>query len=267
MHFLKQPAENSTLASVEAMKLLVTGSTGFVGRHFLQSRLLNSSESEDFSVVTLPSNSLDLLMENAAQIILEKVQPTHVLHLAWASTASASYDEGESHERWYESTLAMISHLSDFGVVSWGIGTGLESDISASTKSAYGLAKLKLKKNVLELDNPLSRWISMPYIFSIYHERPRVIRSCMQSELLVSPEAVHDYLEIRDVAFQLAHTIKNRNERVFSISSGRKTSNSDFCIKVREKMTHRIFENCSCIDDSSNHREESPEYFTNLFLS
>ncbi len=249
------------------MKLLVTGSTGFVGRHLLQSPFLNSSESDDFSVVTLPSNSLNLLTENAAKTILEKVQPTHVLHLAWASTASPSYDEGDAHERWSESTVAMISYLSDFGVVSWGIGTGLESDSSASAQSPYGLAKLKLKKNVLELDNPLCRWISMPYIFSIYHERPRVIRSCMQSELLVYPEAVHDYLEIRDVAFQLAHIVRNQNERVFSISSGRKTPNSEFCIKVREKMTHQIFECCSCIDDSSNNREQSPEYYTSLFLS
>ena len=265
-HFLKQPTNNGILTNVETMKLLVTGSSGFIGQHLLRTLAVGNTKSNGLSLVTLPRHSLNLLSENAAQMIFEKVQPTHVLHLAWASTAGSNYDEGVSHEEWSESTLSMISHLSSLGVVNWGVGTGLENDANASVMSPYGVAKLQLKESVLNLDSSLSRWISMPYIFSTFHERPRVVRSCLQSDLLKSPDSVHDYLEVRDVAFQLAHMITNQSERVASITSRRMTSNSDFCLKVKEKMTHQIFQSCSCVDDAVRHHEGSPDFYTTLFL-
>lgn len=249
------------------MHLLITGSTGFVGQHVLKSLATRQVETVPFTVSILERSDVDLLSRDASHQIVERIQPTHVLHLAWANTSGAKYDLGSSHSNWTDATFSIIRDLSHLGIVNWGIGTGLELEGQVTGLSPYGKAKLDLKKSVIELNDPLCRWISMPYVFSIFHKRPRVMLSCLQSEVLESPNVRHDYLEIRDVAYQLIHIVSTNDSITSSVSSGNQISNIELCSKVLEKAKHELFESCSCVENNNVTRNESLSFFTAALLS
>jgi NAD dependent epimerase/dehydratase family len=249
------------------MRLLITGSTGFIGQHLLKTLGYERAESDAFSVSLLNRNEIDLLSRDAVGFIMENVQPTHVLHLAWADTSGPSYDLQNSHSDWANATFSMMRGLSDLGIVSWGIGTGLEFEEHGRDLTPYGIAKLDLKRSVVELNDPLCRWISMPYVFSIFHKRPRMILSCLQSEELAFPEVKHDFLEVRDVANQLSRIVCTSDTAVSSVSSGYRTSNVELCTKVLEKEKFQLFRDCSCSDNNHWTTDKSLSFFTTTLLN
>lgn len=249
------------------MHLLITGASGFIGQHLLHALKSLQTEVSPFSVSTLDSNEIDLLSRDASHQIVDRIKPTHVLHLAWANTSGAKYDLGSSHSNWTDATFSIIRDLSHLGIVNWGIGTGLELDGQVTGLSPYGKSKLDLKKSVIELNDPLCRWISMPYVFSIFHNRPRVMLSCLQSEVLEFPDLRHDYLEVRDVAYQLIHIVSTNDSIISSVSSGNQISNIELCSKVLEKAKHQLFESCSCVENNNVTRNESLSFFTAALMS
>src|SRR5205814_10055776 len=71
-------------------KVLVTGASGFIGRHCLQ--ILGAKEFEVHAVATGPRSDLDvavhwrladLLDGYEVRVLMDAVRPTHLLHLAW----------------------------------------------------------------------------------------------------------------------------------------------------------------------------------------
>ena len=247
------------------MKLLVTGSTGFIGQHLLKS-LQEQVDSEKIAITTSNSHDVDILSPGAADEIMSRFKPTHVLHLAWSSTKETNYDLGIAHQEWNTKTFSLMADLAKNGVVNWGIGTGLENEVRDQNLSPYGVAKLNLKERVLTLDDPCLRWISLPYVFSVFHQRPRVVKSCFELEKLSSPTARHDYLEIRDVVSQLCQIILHDDSRLTSVSSGVQISNESLCFKVQELKYHDLFNSCSCIDAKFSTLPNPRDSFTSYFL-
>lgn len=123
-------------------------------------------------ITSPPREEFNIFSKNSLQKIIQDYRPTHVLHLAWSSTGSSQYEKDNSHFQWADATYSLVKKLSDEGVISWVVGTGLESTELELDTSPYGEAKLKLKSEILSLDDFCSRWISMPYVVSMYHRRP-----------------------------------------------------------------------------------------------
>jgi hypothetical protein len=249
------------------MKILITGDTGFVGTHF---RNLVANDHEQYSPIDLElakgSSRFNLLDPDKAFAVIEPLSLTHVLHLAWSSSASSQYDKGQSHSQWADATLALVKKLSRAGIVSWVVGTGLEGEKQESKISPYGEAKLKLKSDVLSLGDSSCRWISMPYIFSIHHQRPRVLKSCLEGEAPMFPDVEKDYLEIRDVALQLRNIVRANSSPISSVSSRTRIKNSVLCEQVVTKRNHRILSSCFCQTGYVPSSTNSDTHFTSLLL-
>lgn len=248
------------------MRLLITGSTGFIGRHVMWVMEKNKLIDQSLMVITPTSVELNLLSPSAASRLIDRLKPTHILHLAWAETGIKNYDQSEKHALWSNSTYQLISELSKAGIVNWVVGTGLELDVKNRALSPYGIAKLELKRGIIDLDSTFARWISMPYVFSLFHERPRIVRSCLQSEALIFPESIHDYLEIRDVAHQIVRIVYESEAQIESVTSNRQTSNALLCSKILEKKNTLMFRTCTCEDKNGQISLDSENYFTSLLL-
>jgi hypothetical protein len=249
------------------MKILITGDTGLIGTHF---RGLVANDYEQSAPIDLElakgSSRFNLLNPDKSFAVIESLRLTHVLHLAWSSTESSQYDKGEAHFQWANATLALVKKLSSAGIVSWVVGTGLEGEKLEPKVSPYGEAKLKLKSDVLSLGDSSCRWISMPYIFSIHHQRPRVLKSCLEGEAPLFPDVEKDYLEIRDVALQLRNIVRADSSPISSVSSRTRIKNSVLCEQVIAKRNHRILSSCFCQTGNAPSSTISDTHFTSLFL-
>jgi hypothetical protein len=248
------------------MRLLITGHTGFVGRHLLRLLSNGTLNSPVKKLITPSSNDLDLLSGMAADQIIKTLQPTHVLHLAWARTGLEYYDLADSHKIWGDRTFSLVRDLSDSGIISWVVGTGLEAHDNAGGLSPYGLAKAELRNGVIQLDSSSSRWISLPYIFSVFHQRPRLVNSYLQGNSPLYPHKEEDYLEIRDVARQLANIVFTDSDQACSISSQRQTSNVKLCSQIKRRSGEEEFKSCSCLDGYMLSSDESGSFYTSLLL-
>ena len=96
-------------------RLLITGATGFIGRHCLKLLLMEkvfeihavSSEEQQGDKLDMQWHRVNLLNLSQVLRLLGKVQPSHLLHLAWYVEPGMCWT---SHEnlRWVEASLALI---------------------------------------------------------------------------------------------------------------------------------------------------------------
>lgn len=248
------------------MRILITGSNGFIGIHLLEALSNQQVLASDVEILTPSRRELDVLSSTAAYRIKKDFKPTHVLHLAWARTGGVDYDQGVIHNEWSERTSLLVNELAEMEIASWIIGTGLESKVNNFELSSYGAAKLLLKNSLDLVGNSFLGWITMPFIFSFLHRRPRMIKAIDAGGKLRSPDEEHDYLEIRDVAFQLKNLILSEGVQNGTISSDRQTSNLALCSSFLNKKDTYIGSSCSCALSTDKLASSSNIAFTSFAL-
>jgi uncharacterized protein YbjT (DUF2867 family) len=95
-------------------KVLVTGASGFVGRHSLEALL--AAGYEVHAVARRPGapgsaaitwHAVDLLEAAPVQALLSRVAPTHLLHFAWYAEHGAYWQSLENF-RWVSATLELL---------------------------------------------------------------------------------------------------------------------------------------------------------------
>jgi len=116
------------------IRLLITGASGFLGRHILKSALLTSSY-EIHAVSRTPPDQLvsgvtwhqaDFLVPGAGRDLIEKIAPHHVIHSAWIATPG-EYLNSPQNIKWLRASIEMIDAFGSSGGKRWmGIGTCLE---------------------------------------------------------------------------------------------------------------------------------------------
>src|SRR5882757_7966324 len=95
-------------------RVLLTGATGFIGRHALMPLLEGQYEvhavHSSHPIQSDPRviwHKADLLAEGVVGKICEDVQPTHLLHFAWYVSAQ-DYKTSKENERWKNATMALM---------------------------------------------------------------------------------------------------------------------------------------------------------------
>src|SRR5438105_280249 len=131
-------------------RVLVTGASGFIGRHALP-----HLEARGFEVHAPGHSSFNVLDEKAHQPLLESIRATHLLHLAWDVTPGKYWTSLDNIE-WVRASLSLFRHFAASGGKRWvGAGTCAEYDWSCGPvlseettplrpTSLYGASKLSL---------------------------------------------------------------------------------------------------------------------------
>src|SRR4051794_744421 len=114
-------------------RVLVTGATGFLGRHCL-ARLSDelceihavSRNVQALEVSPIQWHSADLRDPAAAGQLIAVIRPTHLLHLAWEATPRV-YSGSPENLRWLEAATAMLAAFGQAGGQRFvGAGTSAE---------------------------------------------------------------------------------------------------------------------------------------------
>lgn len=217
-------------------KVLLTGATGFIGRHCLHALVATGSFDEIHAVSTREDASnfalepasdfdstaatesvvrwhrADLLSDDDVKRVLAEVQPTHLLHMAWYAEPG-KYWTSPANEEWLRASKELLRAFIEHGgerVV--GAGTCAEYDWNdggycseretpLAPATLYGKCKHALHKTLEELASETGTSAAWGRIFFLYgaHEHPqRLVSSVIRALLRDEPARCTHGEQLRD---------------------------------------------------------------------
>ena len=208
------------------MRILVTGSNGFIGRHLMTQFARGSWSSVDIVTWSRREHG-DLLSVGALEHLAHKIQPSVIVHLAWSSTWESNYALDPRNELWVEVGTRLLHLSQTLGM--WVLYSGSAADelSEKSFDTPYGRAKCELRTAVNTCPNAdLWTWFRPQYVYSLPHRRPALLRQLHES---ANPEAftperpddLRDWIDVRDVASGIAAILAKRVLGVVDVGSGK----------------------------------------------
>jgi len=228
--------------------LLLTGATGFIGRHLLgelapeyEVHAVTSSAPPDTAEVIW--HRADLLESGSAARLIEAIGPTHLVHLAWYAEHGRFW-ESEENVRWVGATLELLrAFAAAGGRRALAIGTCAEYDWSTSPcvegetplkpATLYGVCKDATRRvsEALAQRSELELAWARPFLLYGPGEDPRRLIPHVARSLLggtraevTDGTAVRDFLHVRDVAAALRAVLDSDLVGPVNICSGRAVS-------------------------------------------
>jgi nucleoside-diphosphate-sugar epimerase len=121
--------------SPENASILVTGGSGFLGRHCAAALVRRgfrvhavSRAPRDFVADGITWHNLDLHVRSAPERLIATLRPSHLLHLAWI-TAPDRYRHSPENLDWLETSLALVKSFGEQGGQRFvGAGSSMEYD-------------------------------------------------------------------------------------------------------------------------------------------
>jgi nucleoside-diphosphate-sugar epimerase len=228
-------------------RVLVTGASGFIGRHCLKPLLDRGFEVHGASRGCRPPevpahvewHSIDLLEAGTASRLLNDLKPTHLLHLAWYAIPGKYWTAPENLD-WVRAGIELVRAFAESGgkriVIAgscaeydWSHGILCEESTPLKPSTLYGTCKNALRE-VVEKFAPVSglSW-AWGRIFNLYGpwEDPRRLVPSVALSLLrggrarcTEGEQVRDYLFVDDVAEALTCVLDSKAQGAVNIGSG-----------------------------------------------
>jgi nucleoside-diphosphate-sugar epimerase len=243
---------------------LVTGATGFIGRHTL-SRLAERGFDVHAVARSMPPDrseatwhTTDLLEPGAAERLVRTIRPSHLLHLAWFATPGEFWSSPENH-RWVEASTTLIREFAAAGgkrvVVAgtcaeydWNSGLCVEGETPLEPATLYGHCKHVLHERTQQLAREAGIAAAWGRIFFVYgpHEHPDRLVASVICSLLRGAEArcshgqqVRDFLHVADVADAFVALVASDAAGPVNIASGSPTRVRDIVELVAAAIGRR----------------------------
>jgi nucleoside-diphosphate-sugar epimerase len=229
------------------VRVLVTGASGFVGRHTQRYLLDQGFEVHGVGRSVPPSWALpgvvphecDLLDAAATAALVNAIRPTHLLHLAWYAVPGKFWTSAENL-LWIDASKALVEAVIGAGgsraviagtcaEYAWTGEVCAERVTSLQPATLYGRCKLELHE---WLESPaIHRGLSTAWarLFFMYgaHERAGRLVSSVSESLLTNREVAcsagkqwRDFMLVDDVARALVALLCSAVEGPVNIASG-----------------------------------------------
>jgi nucleoside-diphosphate-sugar epimerase len=261
-------------------RVLVTGASGFVGRHVLP--LLVERGFEVCAVArTIPPhadsrvtwNAVDLLGgTGAVRALVKNSRPTHLLHLAWYAEHGAFWRSLENF-RWAAASLELAREFAEQGgdrlvaagtcaEYDWSGEVCSEASTALAPSTPYGICKDALRRMLEALAAEKKIGFAWGRVFFTFgpNERPQrlvpsVIRSLLRGEDARTTHGfqVRDFLAVEDVAAAFAALLDSNVSGAVNIGSGQPAAVRDVVAALAQQIggTGRVEYGAIAADDQA----------------
>ncbi|MBI2610894.1 NAD(P)-dependent oxidoreductase [Candidatus Kaiserbacteria bacterium] len=242
-------------------RVLVTGATGFIGRHALQPLLERGFEvhavyHESPADINVTWHKSDLLAEGAAEALCKDVRATHLLHFAWMATPGEFWSSPQN-ERWKTATIELVRAFQKHGGIRTVVaGSCAEYDWSSADKplsedaprkpsTPYGEAKNDTRAALETFAKETSLSLGWGRIFFLYgpYEPPSkfvayIINTLLAGErALLSPcKQIRDFLYVEDVADAFVTFLDTDTSGAVNIASGKPVALKDIALEIARQL-------------------------------
>ena len=243
-------------------RVLVTGATGFIGRHCLPVLSTKAVEVHAVSSRPIPDEArtaiwhrVDLLDPREASHLVAKLEATHLLHFAWI-TEPGEYWTSADNSRWVEASLSLVRafarHRGQRVVIAgscaeydWSGGWCSETDTPLLPATPYGISKnsLRLKVDALARQTGLSTaWGRIFHAYGPYEKPGRFVPSVILPLIKGQParcrhgDHVRDFLHVSDIADAFVTLLESPVCGPLNIGSGSPVSLRDVAIMIGDKL-------------------------------
>lgn len=228
-------------------KVLVTGGTGFVGRHALPVLSKNGYQvhavTRNFPIPTAKGNVTwhhgDLMKREEIESLLAKIKPSHLLHFAWYAIPGKYWTAAENLA-WAAATLNLVqafcAHGGNRAVVAgscaeydWNYGRCSETSTPCNPSTLYGACK-NATRLVLEAWSKQadlsSAWGRIFFVYGPHESPSRLVPSVIDSLLKGQParcthgNQVRDFMHVADVASAFVALLNSEVTGSVNVASG-----------------------------------------------
>jgi nucleoside-diphosphate-sugar epimerase len=245
-------------------KVLITGGTGFVGRH--STRLLCDlghevhvvSRTAVSPIKSATFHCCDLLQADQRRTLMEKVRPTHLLHLAW-STEPRRFWTSAANLDWMAASLDLMQSFKECGgqravfagtcaEYDWAYHTLSERDTPCNPATLYGKAKNGLHTVAAEAAEQWGLSLAWGRVFFLYGpgEKPGRLISDLVVHLLEGREfrcsegrQLRDFMHVADVARALVELLLSEFRGPVNIASGEAIAVRDVILTAADMIGRR----------------------------
>lgn len=201
----------------------ILGSDGFIGSH-----VRNSCINAGVSVINLEKwsgNREEFNLQLGKLRSANSESEIVLIQAAWYSTSNEDYRTSIENKNWVEITKDILDLCKNHKITFAGLGTCLEKlDI---TEDLYSASKSEIHKSLSsEFLKDEWIWFQIHYVYSKLHLKPAVIKRAAEAVaseeklMLGTPHDVHDFIEVRDAADAIVHSIITGQRGTVDIGTG-----------------------------------------------
>jgi nucleoside-diphosphate-sugar epimerase len=226
-------------------RVLVTGATGFIGRHSPAALAARGFDVHAVHATGTPDapatwHRVDLHDREQVARLLDEVRPTHLLHFAWYAV-HGKYWTSTENLRWVESSLSLLRGFAERGGVravlagtcaeyDWRYGFCSERTTPTTPSTLYGISKNATHSVASAFAAQAGLSLAWGRIFFPYgpDEQPRrLVPSVIHSLLRREPvrcshgNQYRDFIHVEDCADAFAALLDSNVDGPVNIASGR----------------------------------------------
>ncbi len=254
-------ARAESIPGAQRPTILVTGGTGFIGRHTLAELVQRGfdvhavSRADRLLPAGVSLHRHDLLSPGDVEEVVQRVRPTHLLHLAWSIVPGQVFN---SHENlhWLEASSALLRYFAAAGgsravmagtLSEYGPSDGPchEYETPLAPDTLYAVSKDALRRVALAMGEEAGLSVAWPRIFFAYgpSEHPARLVSSVTRNLLLGEEApcsharqMRDYLYAPDIAAALVAVLDSEAEGPVNVGSGKAVALREIIDRLAEEV-------------------------------